>query len=378
MKKTIKIILTLLILVGCQTNKKPEYQRYQNTTVTSGFNTGITLLAYTENEAEFNEYFELMKSEFSKYNAIFDIYNDYEGVNNAKMVNDKAGIEPVVVDQNLIDVLLLSKSEYEYTKKKFNPVAGTLLEVWHNYREEGMLLNQNNEPGKVPTTEELNQAAACISWDYLEIDDDKNTLYLTESCASIDLGGIAKGYAVEQVALTLEAKGLKYGIINGGGNVRVINSKPDNSPWVVGIAYPSLIRDKNVELFNISESGSLVTSGDYQRMYQDENNRRLSHLIDMETYMPGFHFRSVTIYTKDSTLGDLFSTALYLMDYETGKQFVKDHNATNPDQHIDVFWLIDESNDTDFNHADFKTLKEFPELKYAMTEGLQSSAQINK
>ena len=378
MKKTIKIILTLLILVGCQTNKKPEYQRYQNTTVTSGFNTGITLLAYTENEAEFNEYFELMKSEFSKYNAIFDIYNDYEGVNNAKMVNDKAGIEPVVVDQNLIDVLLLSKSEYEYTKKKFNPVAGTLLEVWHNYREEGMLLNQNNEPGKVPTTEELNQAAACIGWDYLEFDDDKNTLYLTESCASIDLGGIAKGYAVEQVALTLEAKGLKYGIINGGGNVRVINSKPDNSPWVVGIAYPSLIRDKNVELFNISESGSLVTSGDYQRMYQDENNRRLSHLIDMETYMPGFHFRSVTIYTKDSTLGDLFSTALYLMDYETGKQFVKDHNATNPDQHIDVFWLIDESNDTDFNHADFKTLKEFPELKYAMTEGLQSSAQINK
>lgn len=378
MRKTILSLFVLLFLVGCQTNQEPQYQRYQNTTVTSGFNTGITLLAYTKNEKEFNEYFDLLKSEFSKYNAIFDIYNDYEGINNAKTVNDKAGIEPVVVDQALIDVLLLSKKEYEYTKKKFNPAAGALLKVWHNYREEGMLLNQNNEPGKVPTLDELNQAATCIGWDFLEIDDEKNTLYLLDSCASIDLGGIAKGYAVEQVALTLEAKGLKYGIINGGGNVRVINCKPDDSAWVVGVAYPSLIRDKNVELFNISESGSLVTSGDYQRMYQDENNRRLSHLIDMETYLPGFHFRSVTIYTKDSTLGDLFSTALYLMDYETGKQFVTEHNKLHPEQRIDVFWLIDESNDTDINHPDFKTLKDFPELKYAMTEGLQSIAQFSK
>ncbi len=378
MKKTFLSIFVFLLLGGCQINQQPNYQRYQNTTLTSGFNTGLTLLAYTETENKFNEYFEFMKSEFSRYNAIFDIYNDYDGINNAKLVNDKAGIEPVVVDQELIDILLLSKKEYDYTKRKFNPTAGALLKVWHNYREEGMLLNQNNEPGKVPTTEELNQAATCIGWDFLEIDDEKNTLYLTDSCASIDLGGIAKGYAVEQVALALESKGLKHGIINGGGNVRVINNKPDNSDWVVGIAYPSLIRDKNVELFNINKSGSLITSGDYQRMYQDENNRRLSHLIDMETYFPGFHFRSVTIYTKDSTLGDLFSTALYLMDYETGKKFVNDHNASHPNQQIDVFWLIDESSDTDMNHPDFKTLNEFPELKYAMTKGLQSIAQLNK
>ncbi len=176
--KKINIFLILILLIsGCSASKK--LTQYQKTSYDSGFDTAIILLAYTENEDQFNTYFAQMESEFVKYNAYFDKYHTYEHVNNLKTINDNAGKTPVVVDQILIDLLLEAKTYYTISNGSFDITMGSVLNVWHDYREAAILENEFNPVGPVPSLQELQQANQSTGWQYLEIDDDTNTVYLT-------------------------------------------------------------------------------------------------------------------------------------------------------------------------------------------------------
>ena len=108
----------------------------------AGFDTVISLIAYADDETQFNEYFDLVRSEFKRYNALFDKYNDYEGVNNIKTINDNAGIQPVKVDADILEMLELSKQFSELSNNKFDITMGPVLEIWHEYREAGTQQNE--------------------------------------------------------------------------------------------------------------------------------------------------------------------------------------------------------------------------------------------
>lgn len=339
MKKTFYgLIALVLILTGCQT--EPSLTKFDRVTLTAGFDTRIDLIAYTESESEFNEYFNLMHDEFSRYHQIFDKFHEYEDVNSLMTINQNAGIAPVVVDQAMIEVLLLIKDNATFNNNKFDPTIGAVLDVWQKYREQGMLNNQNGKPGVAPSQQELEEASLLTGWEYVEIDASKSTVFITKAGVSIDLGAIAKGWAVEQVAQTLEAAGLTHGAINAGGNIRTINNKPDG-PWVVGVSRPSMISSSSVDSLTLDGSLSMVTSGDYQRFYTDEDNNILHHLVDPQTLWPGQNFRSVTIITKDSGVADFFSTVLYLATYEEGLNIINDYNEQHPDQQLGAVWVID-------------------------------------
>lgn len=368
MKKTlILLILFLFILTSCQ--KETTYTRFQESTSQVGFDTTIELMAYTHSQEEFNKYMELLKTSFIEYNQIFDKYNDYEGVNNLKTINDHAGLEPVEVDQRLIDVLLISKSEFDDNYGKFDPTMGSVLTIWHDYREEGILLNADDEYGEIPPLDLLQQADTCTGWDLVEIDDEKNTVYLNKPCASLDLGGIAKGYAVEEITKILKEAGLEYFSLNAGGNIKVAHAKPDNKPWNIAIAEPTLFQLNHVDVFSIDKEMAVVTSGDYQRNYLAQNDQLMHHLIDPETLMPLHYYRSATIVTPNSTFADMYSTVLYLLDYNQGNQWLKEHNEKHPEHPLEAFWIVDQSNEL-FNHPDFIQVPEKP-YKISMTDGLK-------
>lgn len=346
MKKKILTLLTLLLaLSACSSkNEDPEYGRYSNTSITSGFDTTMTLLAYTESEEAFNTYFEMLKDTFWEYHIQFDIYNKYEGINNLKTINDNAGIEPVKVDDVIIQLLLEAK-KYTEISDYFDITFGAVFKVWHNYREKGIELNSQGELGPVPTIEELEAAAQYVGWEYVEINEDNNTVFITKEGVSLDVGAIAKGYATEMVARKLEAAGLKYAIVSGGGNIRTIGKKVDQ-PWLIGIQEPSLAVDTpSVEVFSLETSTSVVTSGDYQRTYTGTDNITYSHLINPNTLFPETHFRSVSVITENSTLADILSTSLFMMNYEEGQKFVEDYNNKYPENKIDVVWIVDDNPD---------------------------------
>ena len=368
MKKILTFIAVLLILTSCSMNNSSQYQRYFDTSINSGFDTQMELLAFTESEKEFKHYFEMMKETFWSYHILFDKYNNYENVNNIKTINDQAGIAPVKVDSIIIDLLLESK-KYSEISDYFDITYGAVYRVWHDYREEGQDLNSEGKPGRVPSQKELEDKVNLTGWDKVEIDSQNNTVYLKLKGMELDVGAIAKGYATEMVALKLEKEGLKHAIVSGGGNIRTINTKPDDVPWVIGISEPNLSLDApTVDSFEFKESMSVVTSGDYQRAYYGPNEVMYSHLINPKTLVPETYFRSVSIITKNSTMADALSTSLFMMTFDEAQEFISTFNAKYPDDKIEVVWIEDENPDWYQGTYD-----------YMITDGLKDiSKNLNK
>lgn len=353
----------LLVLSGCTSEE--SLTRYQKSTTEAGFDTEMRLIAYAASEDQFNTYFDMMKEAYYHYHQLFDRFHNYDGINNIKTINDMAGIEPVEVDPVIIEMLLAAKTYYEVSPY-FDITMGAVYDIWHRYREEGISLNEEGKSGERPRQEELQAAALLSGWDNVIIDESKSTVYLTLKGMMFDVGAIAKGFATEKVALKLEAEGLSYAIVSGGGNIRTINHQADGSPWKIGIQVPAYtITQDSIDVFSFASSMSVVTSGDYQRYYyvddEEGNEIRLSHLVNPKTLEPENLFRSVTLITKDSTMADALSTAFFMMDYEEGLAFVKTFNEEHPDTPIEIVWVKD-------TQEGWYTSKDFA---YMMTDALK-------
>ena len=294
--------------------QKNKYNKYTDTFF-NAFDTMIQIVAYTESEEEFERYFDYASQRFLELHRLYDIYNNYDGINNIKTINDNAGKEPVKVDREIIDLLLFAK-EWQQTVKQTNIAMGSVLKIWHDYRTEGIDFPEN---AKLPPRELLEKAAAHTDISQLIIDDEQNTVYLADPEMSLDVGAVAKGYATELVARELQAKGLTSGVISAGGNIRTIGRPLDGKRkrWNIGIQDPgsSLVSDQGVLDVVYVEDASVVSSGDYQRYYVVDGEK-YHHLIDPETLMPGTYYHAVTVVTEDSGVADFLSTALFLMPYE--------------------------------------------------------------
>lgn len=321
MKKII-ILIFCLFLTSCT---KEKLQKFSKKSLDTGFNTFIELIAYTESEEEFNKYFKIMVDDFEKYNRLFDIYHNYDGLENLKTINDNAGIKEVVVDQEIIDLLLFSKNFQSNISSVFDISSGSVLREYHKFREQGQELNSEGKFASKPDLNNLKQLAKHIGMDNVEIDDNKNTVYIKDKETSIDVGGVAKGYVAEKIAIKLEKEGLKYGVINAGGNLKIVGPKPNNQKWTAGVQDPkgevgSLIG------FYVDGKQSVVTSGNYQNYYIAENNEIIHHIIDLRSLTPANNFESVTVVVNDSGLADALSTTFYTLNYQEGAQLLKKLN----------------------------------------------------
>lgn len=306
----ILIVLTLIIAsTACKKNVRYEAE-FLNV-----FDTVTQIISYMDSKEEFEKLSLLIHDDLYEYHRLFDIYNDYENLNNIKTINDNAGIEPVKVDQRIIDLLLFSKDAYIRTGGKCNIALGSVLKIWHQYREEGI---DDAVNASLPSEDMLQSAMDHTDIDKLIIDTDKSTIYLSDPEMSLDVGAVAKGYAVEQVCKNAENQGYTSALISVGGNVRAIGNKDgEGLPWSVGIQNPNSESDQTtITMVNIIGK-SVVTSGIYERYYTVDG-KNYHHIIDPETLMPADYFKSVSIICRDSGLADELSTAIFCMPYEQG------------------------------------------------------------
>lgn len=339
MKKLAIISACTLLLAGCSTPKSLE--KFSADTLDSGFDTFITLVGYAENQAEFDGYFTQLKEEFSYYNMLFDKYHTYEEYASIKEINDNAGIQPVTVEPVVIEMIELAKEFYYITDGQFDITFGAVLEIWHDYRTYSEIAMDNGEPTMIPTKEILEEAAKCTGFDLLEVNKEASTVYLTKECASLDVGGIAKGFAAEKVAQSLENNGLTIGIVNAGGNVRTIGTKEDQSNWVIGIQEPDLSSSSSLGSLRFTNSNSIVTSGDYERYYMYDG-KIIHHIIDPKTLYPSTYARAVTVFMEDSGIADLLSTILFTVPYETALTII-DNVSKKYNQEIGAVWIYDDT-----------------------------------
>ena len=166
----------------------------------------------------------------------------------------------------------------------------------------------------------------------LEIDDENNTVRITDPKASIDVGALGKGYATEKAAQALKDAGATGYVLNIGGNIRIIGTKPDGSGWLTGIKDPDDPNSSFAAYLNLANT-SCVTSGSYERFYS-VNGKRYHHIIDGDTAMPADYFPAVTIITENSGLADALSTALFCMSQEEGAALVESLDG------VEALWVM--------------------------------------
>lgn len=313
MKRTICILMLLAILLsGCARQAEPEVKQY-NATFLTLFDTVTTIVGRAESEEVFGEKAQAVHDALLEYHQLFDIYNDYEGLNNLKTVNDHAGQEPVKVDPRIIALLKDCKQYYDLTGGRVNAAMGSVLYLWHEARNDGL-----DDPANaaLPDRAALEEASLHTDFDCVVIDEAASTVCITDPLVRLDVGAIAKGWSVQQVCESMPA-GL---LVSLGGNVCAFGQKDTSgTPWVVGIQNPDG-GDSYLHTLSI-QTGSVVTSGDYQRTYMVDGEF-YHHIIDPETLMPSTYWRSVTIVCQDSGLADALSTALFLLPQEEGQKLL--------------------------------------------------------
>ena len=330
MKKIIALIFLsalALMLTGCAGNKY-TYSYYDV------FDTFSSITLYCEDVKEAKSVSDELHEELLRLNNLFDIYNNYEGVNNIKTINDNAGKAPVNVDEDIISLLSEGKNAYAETDGTVNIALGSVLEIWHKYRENAL----ENEIYAVPSDEELKAASQHTDINSIVIDDINSTVYITDPEVSIDVGAIAKGYATDYARKFLKERGIGAGMVNLGGNLIVLNDENKKS-FKTGITSPEG-DGKYSDIIFLSNS-SAVTSGSYQRYYE-YNGKRYNHIIDGKTLYPAENNKSVTIVDESSLKGDIFSTALFILPYEDGKALAEKNN-------VEALWITsaDEKYKTD-------------------------------
>ena len=177
--------LCLSLLAACAPKKK-ELTRY-STIFYDVFDTVTQVIAYCESEEVFKTQMDALHADLVTYNQLYDIYNDYPGVTNVKTINDNAGKAPVEVDDRILSMLELADQMYATTNGKLNIAMGSVLNIWHNYREAAEA-TETDADNKLPGMDELEAAAQHCDINNVIIDEDAKTVYLADPDMRLDVG----------------------------------------------------------------------------------------------------------------------------------------------------------------------------------------------
>jgi thiamine biosynthesis lipoprotein len=221
------------------------------------------------------------------------------GLSEVARINGSAGVAPVPVST---DVFFIIDFVLGQQYSEFDITLGPLTDLWNKCRAEKRL----------PETFELQKAMRLTGKEKLSVRAIGETVYLEEKGMSLDLGALAKGWAVEEAGQFLAGDpNIVCALVNGGGNIKVVGEKPDKTPWRVGIQDPRALNE-NLGVLELSPGESVATSGDYQRYFEVAGNR-YHHVLLPETGWPGARNISATAVTKNAFLADYYSTLFFLL-----------------------------------------------------------------
>ena len=320
MKLRLTAILLVINILCCTLSacaKAPQKEKYSAYSL-DYFDTATTIAGYAYSQEEFDKVAQEILMQLGEYHKLYSIYHRFEGMENLCTINELVDGQhrTVKVDPRIIDMLLFAKQMYEVTDGMTNIAMGSVLSLWHDYRSLG---RDDPTVAALPPMEALQEAALHTDFSNLVIDEQAGTVTLTDPEMTLDVGAVAKGYAIERIALALEEQGVTGYVLNVGGNVRTIGAKADGTPWNVGLEDS----ENGDYLCYLQLNGqSVVTSGSYQRFYIVDG-QRYHHIIHPDTLMPSEGYVSVSVVCVDSGLGDALSTALFCMTPEQGLTLVE-------------------------------------------------------
>jgi len=281
--------------------------------------TFFRIIAVAENKAIARKSIE---AGFEKIKMVDDLMSTYKPESEVSAVNDNAFKSPVKISGPFMEILLKSIEYSKLTDGAFDVTVGPIVKLWR----------EAEKAGKLPTAEQIEQTKAKVGYEKLIIDVNNMTVKFAAEGMQIDLGGIAKGYAVDLAVEAMQAAGAVGAMVDAGGNIRCWGQcQPGKDKWVVGLQDPTMADQSglmsSVLLVLKLDNMSVATSGDYQR-FEIIEGKKFNHIIDRNKGAGIEGLCSVTIICDNATDADALSTSVTVLGVEKGLKFVESLDNT--------------------------------------------------
>jgi len=253
---------------------------------------------------------ELSERVFAEFDRIEEVMTRYGETSELSHINHLAVAQTLPVSADLFKVLQSAQDVSVLSEGAFDMTFASVGYLY-DFRQR-----------HAPTNLEIEQQVKAIDYRHVQLDTKKQTIRFTHPKVMVDLGGIAKGYAVDQGVQILQQAGVQYARLSAGGDMRLLGDKK-GKPWIVGIKDPraSLKTKDHVVALPLSDV-SISTSGDYERFFIDDKCERIHHIISPKTGHSVSGVQSVSVIGPNTMMTDGLSTAIFVLGIEKGLALV--------------------------------------------------------
>lgn len=304
-KKTILPIMLLIIVTLAYTGcSKKQIEPLSKDAIVLGTLCRVTI--YDESSRD------VLEKTFKRISEIEDKMTINKETSEVININSKSGVDYVKVSDDTFQVIQRSLYYSEISNGKFDISIGPIVKLW----------NIGTDKARVPSAEEIKAKLPLVNYRNILLDEENHKVMLKQKGMIIDLGAIAKGYAADEIIKVLEENGVKHALINLGGNIFAMGSKPDNTKWRLGVQDPVKPLGEYLGVVEV-ENKSVVTSGVYER-YLEKNGKRYHHILDTKTGYPVDNsLLSVSIIADKSIDADALSTTTFSLGLDEGMKLIE-------------------------------------------------------
>lgn len=293
--------VTLLLLISGSTAFGQQLQRYSYTEIHMGVEVQIVLYAPDRTAAD-----DAVRAAYDEIASVNDVMSNYVRTSELMQLCDRAGGPPVEVSDELFFILQRSQAMASISGGAFDVTVGPYADLWRQARR----------GGRLPSDSALAAADSLVGWQKIALDPIERTVQLEVPGMQIDLGGIAKGYAIDRSLAVLEHRGVERALVNAGGDVAVSGPPPEEKGWEVGIANA----DSTHRRITLSHA-AVASSGDTEQFVAIDG-QRYSHIVDPRTGLGLTSRIAVTVVAPDGMTADSYATTISVLGPEKGRQFV--------------------------------------------------------
>ena len=296
--RAVLLLSTLLIALTGQA------ERYEFSRPLMGM--AFRIIVHSEDEAKAKR---ASKAAFDRVAVLNQIMSDYEPNSELNKLSDLAGSGQVVpVSPELFHVLDRAQALAVLTGGAFDVTAGASIQLWRQARR----------VKRLPSQYALDKALKTIGFRTLKLDAEKRTAKLTQTGTRLDLGGIAKGYALDEAITVLKKHGLPRALVSAGGDIVVADAPPGKAGWRVALI--GLEEDAKPEILRLA-NGAVATSGDLYQ-FLEVDGTRYSHIVDPRSGSALTEQRLVHVLALDAMSADSLSTAISVLGPKGGLRLV--------------------------------------------------------
>ena len=324
MKKVLLLIAFSLLLLSCRrSGVAPDNRMLKETKLLMGTTVEITVRGEDKTLAG-----KAIEQAFREMEKVDDLMSTFKEDSEISLLNREGARKPVKVSRETFRVIRESIRLSEVSNGAFDITVKPLVDLWRSVRKKERLLEELKKTlspagikdmkafsSLLPGKEELKKVLALVNYRNILLNEKKGTVRFREAGMEIDLGGIAKGYAVDKAVEKLRQEGVKQAIVNAGGDLYLLGSPPGKSFWNVGINHPfkkgkilGMVRTRNE---------AIATSGNYER-YFTLGGKRYGHILNPHTGMPVEGILSVTVLSEKALTADGLATAIFVLGPKKG------------------------------------------------------------